>query len=47
MISHLKNTFMEAILYGYCRAKGVHGKTLTDIEDGRLSWLDGDKISET
>jgi hypothetical protein len=47
MISHLKNTFMDTILYGFRRAKGVHGKILTDIEDGRLSWLEGDKISET
>jgi hypothetical protein len=47
MISHLKNAFMDAILYGFCRAKGVHGKILTDIKDGRLSWLDGEKISET
>jgi hypothetical protein len=47
MITHLKNTFMDAILYGFCRSKGVHGKILTDIEDGRLTWLEGEKIAET
>jgi hypothetical protein len=47
MIAHLKNTYMDAILYGFRRAKCVHGKILTEIEDGRLTWLEGDCIADT
>jgi hypothetical protein len=47
MISHLKNTYMDAILYGFRRAKCVHGKILTEIEDGRLTWLDSERIADT
>jgi hypothetical protein len=47
MISHLKNTCMDAILYGFPRAKCVHGRILTEIEDGRLTWMDADRIAET
>jgi hypothetical protein len=45
MISHLKNSYMDAILYGFRRAKCVHGKILTEIEDGRLTWLE--RIADT
>jgi hypothetical protein len=31
MLSHLKDTYMESMLYGFKRAKGVHGKVLTAI----------------
>jgi hypothetical protein len=47
MISHLKCTYMDAILYGFRRAKYVHRKILTEIEDGRLTWMDADRIAET
>jgi hypothetical protein len=47
MISHLNNTYMDAILYGFRRAKCVHGKILTEIEDGRLTWLDSERIADT
>jgi hypothetical protein len=47
MISHLKQTYMDAIFYGFCRAKCVHGKILTEIEDGCLTWLDADRIADT
>jgi hypothetical protein len=47
MISHLKNTYMDTILYGFRRAKCVHGKILTGIEDGRLTWLDSERIADT
>jgi hypothetical protein len=47
MISHLKNLYMDAILYGFKRTKSVHGKVLTEIEDGWLTWLDAERITET
>jgi hypothetical protein len=47
MIVHLKDLFMDTMLYGFRRAKGAHAKVLTDLEDGKYSWGDIQRIAET
>jgi hypothetical protein len=46
MLSHLKDTYMDSMLYGFKRAKGVHGMVLTAIEDGKVTWFEPQSISE-
>jgi hypothetical protein len=46
MLSHLKDTYMDSMLYGFKRAKGVHGKILTAIEDGKVSWHEPQAIAK-
>jgi hypothetical protein len=45
MITHLKNTYLDAINYGFKRAKCVHAKILNDIEEGTYTWRDGAAIA--
>jgi hypothetical protein len=47
MLTHLKNSFLDTILYGFRKAKGAHAKILTDMEDGRYSWHEPEKIADT
>jgi hypothetical protein len=37
---------MDSMLYGFKKAKGVHGKILTAIEDGKVLWLKPQAITE-
>jgi hypothetical protein len=46
MLAHLKDTYIDSILYGFKRAKGVHGKILTAIEDGKVTWHKPQAIAE-
>jgi hypothetical protein len=46
MLAHLKDTYMDSILYGFKRAKGVHSKVLTAIEDGKVTWHEPQAIAE-
>jgi hypothetical protein len=47
MIVHLKDLFMDTMVYGFRRAKGTHTKVLTDLEDGKYTWGDIQRIAET
>jgi hypothetical protein len=41
MITHLKNTYLDAINYGFKRAKCVHAKILNDIQEGIIRGVMG------
>jgi hypothetical protein len=45
MISHLKNVYLDAINYGFQRAKSIHAKVLNDIEEGIYTWHDAAAIA--
>jgi hypothetical protein len=45
MISHLKNDYLDAINYGFQRAKSVLAKVLNDIEEGMYTWSDAAAIA--
>jgi hypothetical protein len=47
MIVNLKDLLMDTMLYGFWRSKGAHTKVLTDLEDGKYTWGDIQRIAET
>jgi hypothetical protein len=46
MISHMKYVFQLDQYYGWESAKYGHGSVLSDLEDGKYSWLDTQKMMD-